>query len=937
MEAKPRKCRLCLALGLVASLAACKQSTGTFVVLQFDGAIPAGKPIRSIGLSLQLGTRTATTVFQAPGNGAITLPTDATLEFNSGSGDLVGTASAFAADQSLLATGTVSGRVSAGQTTHIPVYLGGTNKDAGANVAPDAQQDGGRVGMDTGADIPNAASDADLLDTFPSVPETADSAHGKSDTGAGGLGTGGAAGAGGISSGGVTGGTGGVSTGGAGGIASGGSSGTFQLSLTAATLDFAAVPVGSVSTPQTLTITNAGTATTPALMVFVDDGHHFPVFQDRCSGAYLKPGDTCTLAVTFNPDTTGGLQTTGWVGPAQGPVANFTMGGTGSYGTPTLALSPSTVDFKTVDVGVSSSVVFTVTNNGAADSGPLKVVASPVSTFQIANDRCSSVALGKQGQCTFSLVFAPQAIGIASATITAQSASGVTATSSAVGVGQDHVQLTVQFAGTGGGSVTGPGLNCLGGAACTVGFPRTDLSSLPRIDLSALANSASLFSGWSDACTGTGNCSIVMDGFKTVTATFDAIPVQLSLNVIGLAGQQGSLVSEDGTITCGSSCPALTHAANASFTLLAKPGPNASFIGWTDGPCRGTAPKCTFALTGPTTITATFGPQSYMFVTSSTIVPGKLGGLAGADDFCQRSASKAGLPGAYKAWLSTSGTPASSRVGSGGWVRTDGRPFTKNLAALTTQASPTVYYPPRIDEFGNDLGNAPNYVATGGDSKPPTALCADYTSTSGGLYLGDPTRGSFGWMMSVLESSGCSQSYRLYCFRTDGVVGDFTPPTQPGRRVFVSANPFSPGGAVGPDQMCQADAAAANLANANQFIAFLSTTTMPALKRLSANGPPWKRVDDVFVVRRISDFSGGKLLAPLGLSADGSLYRQGNYWSGASDPTAAATATCKDWTSNASVLSAMVGDCDTTESPYWYGVAPVTCDAAINRLICIEP
>jgi hypothetical protein len=99
-----------------------------------------------------------------------------------------------------------------------------------------------------------------------------------------------------------------------------------------------------------------------------------------------------------------------------------------------LSLSPSTVDFKTVDVGISSSVAFTVTNNGAADSGMLKIMPNPASSFQITNDRWSSVTLGKQGQCTFSLVFAPQAIGIVSATIAAQSVSGVTATSSATGV-----------------------------------------------------------------------------------------------------------------------------------------------------------------------------------------------------------------------------------------------------------------------------------------------------------------------------------------------------------------------------------------------------------------------------------------------------------------------------------------------------------------------
>jgi hypothetical protein len=449
MEANTRMRGLCLALVLVATAAACKQSTGTFVVLTFQGTIPEGKPIRSIGLSLQLGTRTDSTVFQAQGSGAIALPTDATLQINSGSGDLTVEASALAEDQSVLATGTAHARVSAGQTTRITVILGSSKSDAGA--ALDAQQDSGVSGKDASIDGPSTVADSG--DTWPLAPDAADLGNGKNDVslgGSGGSGQGGANGdAVGLSSGGAPGGTGGTISSGTGGSATGGTSGSVNLAVTPAAPDFGVVAVGSVSAPLTLTITNTGAGTTPALALFVADGHHFPVFQDRCSGAYLKLGNTCTVAFTFNPDVTGTIQTNGSVGPAQGPAAKFTLSGIASNGTPTLAMSPSTVDFKNLDVGISSSIPFTVTNNGAANAGPLKILVNPTTAFQITNDTCSTMTLGKLGQCTFSLVFAPQTIGIASATIAAQSTSGLVATSSAVGVGQDHVQLTVQFAGTG--------------------------------------------------------------------------------------------------------------------------------------------------------------------------------------------------------------------------------------------------------------------------------------------------------------------------------------------------------------------------------------------------------------------------------------------------------------------------------------------------------
>ena len=516
---------------LLISSAACKQSAGTFVLLKFDGTIPEGKPILSIAVSLQLGTRTDSTVFSAPAGGAIALPTDATLQIDSGDGDLAVAATALAGDQTPLATGSTHGPVTAGQTITITVHLGSTNSDAGTGGSADAQQDSQVGGKDATADAPNPLGDAVAPDLFRALADAADLSPGTKDAGTGGLGGTGGSGLGGATAsdggsapdGDAAGGAGGTLSGGSGGAAMGGASGTFQLSSPVSALDFGAVPVGSVSAPQTLTITNLGAGISPALVIFVNDGHHFPMFQDRCSGAVLRPGDTCTLAFTFNPDAAGSLQTNGTVGPAQGPAAQFTLGGTGSSGVTTLNMSPSTVDFKAVDVGISSAVSFTVTNNGTADSGPLKILVNPASAFQITNDRCSITTLGKLGQCTFSLVFAPQTIGPVSATIAAQSASGIVATSSASGVGQDRVQLTIQFAGAGGGTVTGPNLNCPSITACSIGIVRTDPSSFPRLDLSALANSASLFSGWSGACTGTGNCTLVMDSAKTVTATFDPI------------------------------------------------------------------------------------------------------------------------------------------------------------------------------------------------------------------------------------------------------------------------------------------------------------------------------------------------------------------------------------------------------------------------------
>lgn len=81
--------------------------------------------------------------------------------------------------------------------------------------------------------------------------------------------------------------------------------------------------------------------------------------------------------------------------------------------------------------------------------------------------------------------------------------------------------LTVLKGGAGSGTVTGvasgnPTLSC--SATCTQ--ISQSYTADTAVTLTASAASGSTFSGWSGACTGTGNCVVTMTAAKTVTATF---------------------------------------------------------------------------------------------------------------------------------------------------------------------------------------------------------------------------------------------------------------------------------------------------------------------------------------------------------------------------------------------------------------------------------
>ena len=73
--------------------------------------------------------------------------------------------------------------------------------------------------------------------------------------------------------------------------------------------------------------------------------------------------------------------------------------------------------------------------------------------------------------------------------------------------------VTVHDQGTGTVTSSPAGIDC--GADCTESYTQNTV-----VTLTATPASGYVFVGWSDACTGTGNCSVTMETAKSVTATF---------------------------------------------------------------------------------------------------------------------------------------------------------------------------------------------------------------------------------------------------------------------------------------------------------------------------------------------------------------------------------------------------------------------------------
>jgi hypothetical protein len=937
-------------LGLMA-LSSCKSSSSdSYVVLDFVGVLSTAATVASISVELEMGGEKSGTTFTSK-SGGISLPTDATLRIVHGSGHLKISAIAKAADGQVLGTGSGEGDVVDGETQHIEVHFG-ESPDAGAGKTRDASPDLGSsspTGGNGGTPSPNGGTG-----------------------GHGGLPQGGltAGGAGAVTSlavdagalggqiqdantaapdapiGGTMGGASGV--GGTAGGSTGGSSteGTGVASIISepSSLLFATVTPGQPGDILSSVVRNAGTAAGPPLVLELSpSGGPFSISRDTCSGKVLGPGATCNVTVAFNPTTTGVLN--GRISVKAGSVSgtDIVLKGTGgTIAVPELTLQPTQADYPQVAVGTRGSVAFTVTNSGTGPATNLLASNTGAPIFQMNNDQCSGRTLQSGTSCTFSVLFIPATSGPANGSVTVKASelsaplvAGLTGTGKS-----DGVPLTVNLQGTGGGTVNAPGLTCQG----TVCSGQYEIGSAGvSITLTAKPDGYSSFVGWSGGpCNDTGiTCTFVLNGPIVTNAKFMTVPAQVGLNALGVQGNTGTISSSDGVLTCSGVCPPAPHPRTSRLTLVATPAAGSSFIGWSDGPCQGTNPTCNIPLTGDISVTGTFGPQAYMFVTSTTVVPGKLGGLAGADAECAARAQAGGLPGTYRAWLSSSAATAKSRVGSGGWVRVDGRPFARNIASLAVVGNQVVYYPPRIDELGRET-TGETLVVTGSRAEGAGTgeTCGDYTSTSGAIAVGNAIGGSGLWSYAQVIAGGCSNSYRLYCFNADA-TGDIRPTPRPGKRLFLSKDGWSPAGGVsGADDVCRSDAATANLPNANAFVALLATSTTAASGRLIPDAGPWKRLDDVVVFRTPKEMASNVLLAAPALLVDGT-YGDFSFWSGASGPSQAGlrTTSCQDWSSFGSLDYGMTGRAALSGTADWFAVPGKgsSCDSTGQRVLCVEP
>ena len=201
------------------------------------------------------------------------------------------------------------------------------------------------------------------------------------------------------------------------------------ITLSATSLTFAGQLVGSTSSPQTLTITNSGTADLNISNVSLTgpNASAFGFVPASQLPIKVSAGATTTVNVTFSPTATGGANATLSVtSNAPGSPNSVTLSGTGTQ--PTLSLSASSLTFADTQVGSTSQAqTLTISNTGTADliisSLAISGTNSAEFTFSSAAPTLPlTISAGKNTSVNF--VFSPKGGGARSAVLTVGSNAG---------------------------------------------------------------------------------------------------------------------------------------------------------------------------------------------------------------------------------------------------------------------------------------------------------------------------------------------------------------------------------------------------------------------------------------------------------------------------------------------------------------------------------
>jgi hypothetical protein len=166
--------------------------------------------------------------------------------------------------------------------------------------------------------------------------------------------------------------------------------------------------------------------------------------------------------------------------------------------------------------------------------------------------------------------------------------------------------------------------------------------------------------------------------------------------------------------------------------------------------------------------------REHVVFVSSMAHDANLGGLGGADAFCQSLAAASGIPGTFMAILSDSTASARERLAlTGRIVRIDGEPIASSPGDLWDG---TILAILNVTEMEGTVSDSNVWTGTDSDGVRDRALgyCSDWGSLGdprGGAEAGQTDRTDTGWISlygsATMSAHSCSETSRVYCISVD--------------------------------------------------------------------------------------------------------------------------------------------------------------------------
>jgi hypothetical protein len=269
------------------------------------------------------------------------------------------------------------------------------------------------------------------------------------------------------------------------------------VALSPTTISFPTTPVGIPSTAVAVTLTNNGNAVLNLTGFSFSGANPGDFSETNACTSSLAAGGKCTIMVTFTPMAVGNRSATLNVADnATGSPQTLPVSGTGSSEA-IASLSPTSLNFGSPNLDMSTSKAVTLTNTGNATLTVSSVSIDGSNSYTETNN-CTSVSAGKT--CSITVTFDPTTLGTLSATLdVADNAGGspqiVTLSGTGVGPSVGLAPTSLTFGGQ---------LVMTKSAAKTVTLTNSGTTSLSSIVISITGTGASQFSESSTCGTSVG-------------------------------------------------------------------------------------------------------------------------------------------------------------------------------------------------------------------------------------------------------------------------------------------------------------------------------------------------------------------------------------------------------------------------------------------------